>query len=149
MKVVLRKDVPSLGKAGEVHEVADGYGRNYLIPRGLAAPASKTAVENVEAHKAAAARQRSRVEAEWRVVAQRISAETLKVRARTGEQGRLYGSVTAADISEALSRSLQQPVDKRDIAMDEPIRTLGPHTVRVHVAPNVTATLTVVVEPDR
>ena len=148
MKVVLRKDVPTLGKAGEVHDVADGYGRNFLIPRGLAAPASKTAVENVQAHKAATARQRSRIEAESRALAQRITNEKLTVRARTGEQGRLYGSVTAADISEALSRSLDQPIDKHDVAMDEPIRTLGEHKVRVHVAPSVSANLTVVVEPE-
>lgn len=146
MRVVLRKDVPSLGRAGEIKEVADGYGRNYLLPRGLAAPASKTAVKNVEAQQAAQARHRSHAEAEWRALAQRIGETPLVVHARVGEQGRLYGSVTGADIAEALARALGHPIDKRDVELADPIRHLGPHSVRVHVAPNVAATLTVFVE---
>lgn len=148
MKVVLRKDVANLGKAGEIREVADGYGRNFLIPRGLAAPASKTAVENVAAHHAAEARAHARLDAERQTLAQRIKDTSLVVHARTGDQGRLYGSVTSADIADALSRALAHPVDKRDIELDEPIRHLGAHTARVRIAPRVTATLNVVIEPE-
>src|SRR5579871_541728 len=114
MKVVLRKDVPSLGKAGDIKEVADGYARNYLIPRALAAPATRTAVANVSAHHAAEARQQERLEAEHRALAARIDATPLTIQARTGEQGRLYGSITGADVADALSKSLRQPIDKRD-----------------------------------
>ncbi|MPZ16000.1 MAG: 50S ribosomal protein L9 [Chloroflexi bacterium] len=149
MKVVLRRDVPNLGKAGEIKEVADGYGRNYLIPRGLAAPATRTAMENVEARKAAETRQHSRLRSEHEALAQRIADAPLTVRAHTGQQGRLYGSITSADIAEALSRALGRPVDKRQIALDEPIRQLGDHSVRIHVAPSVTADLTVVVQPEQ
>lgn len=148
MQVVLKKDVPNLGKAGELKEVADGYGANYLIPRGLAVPASKTAIRNVAAQQAAQARRQSKLEAEHRELANRISATPVTVKARTGEQGRLYGSVTSADIVEALNRTLGTRLDKRAIELEEPIRQLGQHTVRVHIAPHITATLTVVVEPE-
>jgi len=149
MKVVLRKDVPSLGKTGEVKEVADGYGRNYLIPRGLAAPATKTALQNVEARKAAAARHQTQLEGEHRALAQRIEATPLVIHAHSGEQGRLYGSVTSADIAEALSKALGQSVDKHQIELEEHIRHVGPHTARVHVAPHISATLKLTVEPER
>jgi large subunit ribosomal protein L9 len=149
MKVVLRKDVPTLGKAGELKEVADGYGANYLIPRGLASPASKTAVRNVEAKQAASARRQTRETEEHRELADRIGATSVTVKARTGEQGRLYGSVTSADIAEALAKALgNSELDKRTIDLDEPIRHLGEYKVKVHVAPQLTATLTVVVEAD-
>jgi len=149
MKVVLRKDVPTLGKAGDVKEVADGYGRNYLIPRGLAAVASKTAVQNVEAHKAAESRQNARAVAEHQAFAQQLNETQITVHAHAGEQGRLYGSVTSADIAQELSRAVGQTVDKRDIDLDEPIRAVGSHKVKVHVAPQLTATLTVEVVGDK
>lgn len=148
MKVVLRRDVPTLGKAGDVKEVADGYGRNYLIPRGLAAAASKTAMENVEAHKSAESRQRARLDEEAQALAKRIEETPLVLHARTGEGGRLYGSVTSADIAEALSAAVGSTVDKRHVDLAEPIRHLGTHTARIHVAPRVTVPLNVQVEPE-
>ena len=148
MKVVLKKDVPTLGKAGELKEVADGYGANYLIPRGLAAAASKTAVRNVEAQQASQARRQTRENAEHQELADRISKTPVTVKAKTGEQGRLYGSVTSADVAEALVKALGSDLDKRSIDLDEPIRTLGEHKVKVHVAPQITSTLTVVVQPE-
>jgi large subunit ribosomal protein L9 len=148
MKVLLRKDVPTLGKAGEIKDVADGYGRNYLIPRGLASAATKTAMANVQSHQAAEGRRRARTDAENQELAQRISAEPVAVKAKVGEQGRLYGSVTTADIATALARAVGHPFEKRDIDIPDPIRTLGDHTVRVHVAPHLTANLTVQVQPE-
>ena len=148
MKVVLRKDVPTLGKTGEVKEVADGYGRNYLIPRGLAAAASRTAMENVEAHKAADARRRDRLDEEAQALAKRIEETPLVLHARTGEGGRLYGSVTSADIAEALSSVVGTTVEKKNVDLAEPIRHLGTHTARIHVAPRVTVPLSVQVEPE-
>jgi large subunit ribosomal protein L9 len=148
MQVVLKKDVPNLGKAGELKEVADGYGANYLIPRGLAARASKTAVRNVEAQQAAQARRQTRLDEENRELADRIGKTPVTIKARTGEQGRLYGSVTSADVADALVKTLGTELDKRSIDLEEPLRTLGEHKVRVHVAPHITATLTVVVEPE-
>src|SRR5215211_601921 len=98
MKVVLRKDVPNLGSAGDVTDVADGYGRNFLIPRRLAAVAPKSAAQNVEAHKDAESRQTARQAAEHEAFAQQLNQTQITVHAHAGEQGRLYGSVTSADI---------------------------------------------------
>ena len=148
MKVVLRRDVPTLGKAGDVKEVADGYGRNYLIPRGLAAPASRTAMENVEAHKTAEARRRERLDEEAQALAKRIEETAVVIRARTGEGGRLYGSVTSSDIAEALSSEMGTTIDKRNVDLPEPIRHLGTHTARIHVAPRVSVPVNVQVEPE-
>jgi large subunit ribosomal protein L9 len=148
MKVVLRKDVPSLGKAGDVKEVADGYGRNFLIPRGMAAVATKTELQNVEAHKAAQARYYARMETEHRALAERIEATPITLVARAGEGGRLYGSITAADVAESLSKAIKQPIDKRDVEIDEHIRSVGDHTARVHIAPQISANLKFTVEAD-
>ncbi len=148
VKVVLRKDVPTLGKVGDVKEVADGYGRNYLIPRGLAVLASRTAMENVEAHKVAEARQRARLDDEAQALAKLIEGTPLVLHARTGEGGRLYGSVTSADIAGALSAAVGTTVDKRNVDLAQPIRHLGSHTARIHVAPRVTVPLSVQVEPE-
>ena len=146
MKVVLRKDVPTLGRAGDVKEVADGYGRNYLIPRGLAAVATKAELKNVEAHKAAQARYYERMETEHRALAERIEETTLTVPARAGEGGRLYGSITATDIAAALSKNIGHTIDKHDVEMEEHIRSVGDHTARVHIAPQISATLKFTVE---
>jgi len=148
VKVVLRRDVATLGKAGEVKEVADGYGRNYLIPRGLAAPASRTAMENVDAHKAAESRRRARLDEEAEALAKRIEESAIVIRARTGQGGRLYGSVTSADIAEALSSELGTSIEKRNVDLAEPIRHLGTHSVRVHVAPQVTVPVRLQVESE-
>lgn len=148
MRVVLRKDVPKLGKAGEVREVADGYGRNYLIPHGLAAPASKSALANAAAQQAAGTRVRERLETEQRALAQRIEGTHLVVHAATGQGGRLYGSITSADIADALQKAIGESIDKRDIDLDAPIRHLGEQSVRVHVGPGIAAALTVAVEAE-
>jgi len=148
MKVVLRRDVPTLGKAGEVKDVADGYGRNFLIPRGLAAPASRTAMENVEAHKAADARRRDRLDEEAQALAKRIEETPILIHARTGEGGRLYGSVTSSDVADALSAEVGTAIDKRNVDLAEPIRHVGAHTARIHVAQRVTVPLNIQVEPE-
>src|SRR4051812_37798947 len=133
MKVVLRQDVPNVGRAGEVKEVADGYGRNFLIPRKLAAPATKTELQNVQAYQVAAAKKTAALEAEHRSLAQKVEAAPLVIQARAGEGGRLYGSVTSADIADALAKSVGKPIDKRDIELDEPIRTTGDHEAHLHI----------------
>jgi large subunit ribosomal protein L9 len=148
MKVILREDVKGLGAAGEVKDVADGYARNYLIPRRLAVPATPAALKEVAAQQAAAARRQAQREAEARALAARLANMTLTLRARVGAQGRLYGAVTAADIADALGRELGVPFDRRRLVLEEPIRELGTHTVPVHLARDITASLTVRVEPE-
>jgi large subunit ribosomal protein L9 len=146
MKVVLSKDVKDLGRAGEVKEVADGYARNFLLARKLAVPATAGALKQVQAREQLAARRAAGEEREARVVAERLKQQPLKIFPKTGEQGRLYGSVTAADLADELAKLLGQPVDKRKIELEDPIRTLGEYKVPFRVSRTVTATLTVQVE---
>jgi large subunit ribosomal protein L9 len=148
MKVVLREDVKGLGAVGDVKDVADGYARNFLIPRRLAAPATPGALKNVEAQRASAAKRQAQLEAEARALSSRLNNTTLTLKARVGGQDRLYGSITAADIAAALGNEFGTPFDRRKLVLDEPIRELGTHTVPVHLARDVTASLTVRVEPE-
>src|SRR5215211_2859488 len=133
MKVVLRKDVEKLGEAGSVQTVADGYARNYLIPKGLAVVATagelKVVAENARVRDMKIARQ----ERQLQDLADKISGQRLSFTARAGDQGRLYGSITASDVAEKLSAAIGQEVDRRRVVLDDPIRSLGEHTVTVHL----------------
>ena len=146
MKVVLTRDVKDLGTAGQVKEVSDGYARNFLFPRKLAIPATDAALKQVEAREQAAAKRQAREEQQARELAQRLRGVPLRIFPKVGEQGRLYGSVTAADVAEALAKQLGQPVDKRKIELDEPIRQLGEYKVPFRITRTVAVTLDVLVE---
>jgi large subunit ribosomal protein L9 len=148
MKVVLQDEVKGLGVAGDVKDVADGYARNFLIPRKLATPATAGALKNVETQKAAAAKRQAALDAEARALAERLNGLTLTLKARVGSQDRLYGSITTADIATALGKELGGPFDRRKLVLEEPIRELGSHSIPVHLARDVSATLTVNVEAE-
>ncbi|MBI4300951.1 MAG: 50S ribosomal protein L9 [Chloroflexi bacterium] len=147
MKVVLIEDVENLGRQGEIKNVADGYGRNYLIPKGLAAPATPAALQQAEARQRARARQEERLATEAQTVAAKLQATIITLQARAGEQGRLYGSITNVDIAEEIKRATGYEVDRRRIEIEAPIRELGTHEVSVKLSAEVTATVTVIVEP--
>ncbi|MCS7177998.1 MAG: 50S ribosomal protein L9 [Anaerolineae bacterium] len=147
MKVLLIQDVPNLGHAGDVKEVADGYGRNYLIPRGLAVPATEGRVRMAEVQKRARAAQATRQAQRIAALAERLEQLTLTFQARAGPSGRLYGSITPADIAEALERELQVPFDRRKILTD-PLRDLGDHTVPVRLSGNRIVSVRVRIEPE-
>ena len=147
MKIILTKDVQGTGKAGEVKDVADGYARNFLIPRKLAIPASGGALKTVEQRKAAEEKRAATEEASARALADRLTAAPVVLTARVGDQGRLYGSITSADIADQLSAHLGQPIDKRKIDLDEPIRQLGTHEVTIRLHRAVSATVKVDVQP--
>jgi large subunit ribosomal protein L9 len=143
MKVILQKTVERLGDPGDVADVADGYARNFLIPRGLAVRAEKGTVRHAESLKRA---HQSRTEAqkgEFEAIAARIIQTPVVVTARAGEEGKLFGSVTATDIAEALSAETGVVVDRRDIHLDEPIRSIGTHEVTVHLHPEVDPVITI------
>ena len=148
MKVILTQDVAGTGKAGEVKDVADGYARNYLIPRKLAVPATAGALKGVEQRRSAEAKRAQTEEAAARQLGERIAAAPVIVTAKVGDQGRLYGSITSADIGEQLSRHLGQPIDRRGIQLAEPIRQLGTYQVPIRLHRNVTATVTVEVQAE-
>jgi large subunit ribosomal protein L9 len=147
MKVVLSTDVGRLGRKGDVVEVAGGYARNYLLPTKQAFPATKGALKQAEAMKRSREQHDARERAHFAALADRISASPLKVTARAGAEGHLFGSVTSADIANLLSEALGQEVDRRKIAL-EPIKSVGTHAFRVHLHSEVTAEGTVEVIPE-
>lgn len=146
MQVLLKKDVPGLGHAGEVKRVADGYALNYLIPRGLATAATEGALKQAQQLKEATERQRQRQQSEAERLAQKLSGLTLTFKAKAGDGDKLYGSVTSADIAEAIAKATGEVVDKRRIELAHAIKELGTHQVLLRLAPETVATVTVVVE---
>lgn len=147
MKVILQKTVDRLGDPGDVAEVADGYARNYLIPRGLAVKAEKGTVRHAESLKRAHETRNKAQKGEFESVAARIIQTPVVVTARAGDEGKLFGSITAVDIAEALSAQAGVQVDRRDVHLDEPIRSVGAHEVTVHLHAEVDPVITVDVQP--
>jgi large subunit ribosomal protein L9 len=147
MKVILQKTVERLGDPGDVADVADGYARNFLIPRGLAVRAEKGTVRHAESLKRAHEARTKARKGEFETLAARIIQAPVVVTARAGDEGRLFGSVTAADIAEALSEQAGLSVDRRDVHLDEPIRSIGTHEVTVHLYAEVDPVVTVDVRP--
>jgi large subunit ribosomal protein L9 len=142
MKVILMTDVPALGHRGETREVANGYARNFLLPRKLAVPATPANLKNVEHLKRQRAKEDHRALEAAKAAAERIEALTLAVTARASDDGRLYGSVSQQDVVEFLERH-QLPLEKRRVLLDAPIKALGEYKVPVRLHGDVTAALTV------
>ncbi|MCW1967995.1 MAG: 50S ribosomal protein L9 [Anaerolineae bacterium] len=147
MKVLLTQDVYKLGHAGEVKTIADGYGRNYLIPQGMAVLATAGALKRADALKSKAVLKRAAESAEVEAMAQVIGSKTYYFNAKTGEKGKLYGSITAAQIAEKISAALGAEFDKRKVELREPIREVGTHQVTVRLSAEVTPKIAVVVAP--
>jgi len=147
MKVLLLRDHAKLGKAGTVKNVADGYARNYLIPRGLAVLATGGALKQAETIRKAEEKRQASLFAEAQAVANQLTGTTLTFRALAGETGKLYGSITANDIVEAIQREKGIEVDKRKVELREPLRSLGTHAVPIRLATDLAPEVTVIVEP--
>jgi large subunit ribosomal protein L9 len=148
MKVLLTRDVDKLGTAGNVKTVADGYARNYLIPQGLAVFASAGALKQAETIRKAEEKRQSQLATEASSLAEKLASVTLKFQARASEAGKLYGSITTQQIVDALARDAGVEIDKRKVDLREPIRSLGTHAIRVHLATDVNPTFNVLVERD-
>jgi large subunit ribosomal protein L9 len=147
MKLILREDVYNLGKGGELVEVKAGYGRNFLIPRGLAVLANPKNIREVEHQKAVAAAKAAKLKASAEAVAKRLSDTPVTLRRKVGEQDKLYGSVTAMDVAEALAaRGLD--IDRRTIDLAEPIKALGDFEVGVKLHSEVVGKVKVKVEAE-
>ncbi|MBX6769512.1 MAG: 50S ribosomal protein L9 [Actinomadura rubrobrunea] len=141
MKLILTQQVSGLGEPGDVIEVRDGYGRNYLVPRGLAIKWTRGAERQIESiKKARAAREIATIEHAKEIAAQ-LQAMKVTLRTRSGSNGRLFGAVTAADIVEAVKAADGPDLDKRRIEISTPIKTLGAHQVSVRLHPEVNATI--------
>jgi large subunit ribosomal protein L9 len=145
MQVIFFEDVPNVGKAGQIKEVAAGYARNYLIPRKLAAPARPQDIKDVEVRIKARAKQAAKTETEMKALATVLEGKEITLKARAGAQERLYGSITAADISAGLETSLSTSVDKRKIELAEPIHQLGTYDVPIRLGKDVVTTIRVTV----
>ena len=143
MKLILTNEVTGLGAPGDVVEVAGGYGRNYLVPRGLAMPWTRGAEKQIDLIKRARAARDIRGLDDAKEAAKRLSALTVQLNVRAGAQGRLFGSVSASDIAEAVRKAGGPELDRRRIEISTPIRTVGTHQVSVRLHPEVTATLDV------
>jgi large subunit ribosomal protein L9 len=143
MQVLLLKDVPNVGKAGEVKNVSDGFARNYLIPKGLAKIATKGVLAEAKQRMEAEKRRLQKEIASAEELANKIKTLKLEFQAKAGETGTLYGSITNADIAEKLSEVLGQEIDKRKVVLKRSIHELGEYTVPVKLAPTVTAEVAV------
>ncbi|MFQ5902998.1 MAG: 50S ribosomal protein L9 [Candidatus Binatia bacterium] len=147
MEVILKEDIPSLGKMGEVVRVRDGYARNYLLPRGLVLVANKKNLRSFEHQKRVIAEQRERVLKQAQVLGERLAEVSLIIPVKTGEEGKLFGSVTNIDIEKSL-REKGFDVERRKIHLAEPIKTLGDFEVPIRLTADLTAPVKVSVVPE-
>ena len=148
MKVILLQDIKGVGKAGEIHNVADGHGRNYLLPRGLALEATSGNLAQAKARQAAQARRTDKALAEAKELAAKLETKPILVTAKAGEAGRLFGAVTNAQIADGIRAALGVEVDRHKIDLAEPIKAAGDHVCDVKLHPGVTAKITVRVTAD-
>ncbi|MBK6922187.1 MAG: 50S ribosomal protein L9 [Deltaproteobacteria bacterium] len=144
MDVILTKDVPKLGSAGEIVKVKPGYGRNYLLPRGLALVATRGNIAQHEHHRRAIARELERVRAEHQKLADQLRGISVSIARKVGKDDKLFGSVGVRDIAEALEVQ-KVAIDKRLIELAEPIRTVGVHEVPVRFTSDIEVTIKVTV----
>ncbi len=147
MKVILKEDVKNLGRMGDMVNVKTGYARNYLFPQGLAIEASEKNVRQVEALKKQLALRAIKQKEDALLAAGRLNEMALTFKAKAGEEGKLFGSVTAMDIEEAI-KAQGVAVDRKKIVLDEPIKRLGEYTVNIKLYHDVTAAVKVVVEAE-
>ncbi len=148
MKVVLLEAVQGLGEAGTIKEVADGYARNYLLPKKLAVLASRTAMKQAEAQAQVSARKSNKALTEAQKAAAGIEGKTVTIRARSGSENRLYGSVTSVDVAEALVAQYSIEVDRRKVTIPETIHRLGTYTATADLGSGVSVQFNVEVAPE-
>lgn len=147
MKVILKRNVDKLGQAGDVVDVADGYGNNYLMPRGLAMRATNGAMRDAEAMRQARIKREERSQAEAQETRSRLESSTVTIRAKAGGDGTLYGSVSNRDVAAAIAEQLGVKIDRKRMPMERPLKRTGYHTVNVKLHPEVSADVAVEVVP--
>lgn len=143
MKVVFLQEVEGSGRTGEVKNVADGFARNFLLPRNLAAPATDHNIRIAQARAGTEAKEQAKLDADATALAERLAGHSVSLTAKAGPQGRLYGSVTARDIAEALEGPLGFVLEHRQVELGEPIRQVGTFEVPLRLSRNVRATVQV------
>ncbi|QDR83047.1 50S ribosomal protein L9 [Sporomusa termitida] len=148
MKVILQQEVKKLGKKGEILEVAEGYARNYLLPQKLAIPATVNNVITATQQKASQERKKERILDEAKLLAAQMAKITVAIPVRMGEGGRLFGSVTAKDIADALATQHKLEIDKRKIELKDALKSLGTFTVPIKLHQEVGTQIQVIVKPE-
>jgi large subunit ribosomal protein L9 len=146
VQVILLQDIPTLGQVGDVKSVSDGYARNYLIPRGMAKPATSGERKQAVQHKRVAVKRAVREKTDAQVLAEQLSQMTLVFQARAGEGTKLYGSITSGHIAERIAEELGRDFDRRKVHLDESLRQLGTHRVPVRLMADIVPEITVVIE---
>jgi large subunit ribosomal protein L9 len=146
MEIILREDIDKVGARGTVVKVANGYARNFLLPKRLAVPANEANKKIVEQEREAYLRREAKAKGESEDLARMLADVSVTIRQRVGENNQLFGSVTAKDISDALAAQNYQ-IERRKVQLDEPIRAVGEHQVTLRLHREVTAQIKVIVEP--
>jgi large subunit ribosomal protein L9 len=149
VRVMLTKDVESIGRAGDIKEVADGYGRNFLIPRKLAVAAHRGAEAEAKRLREAASRREAKDRVEAQALADEIGNKTVVVRLKVGAEDKAFGSITNQDVAAALKAQHRVEIDRHKIDIKEPIKTLGEHQVPLKLHRDVTAHINLIVTQDR
>ena len=149
MKVVFLQDVEGMAHIGEVKEVADGYGRNFLLPKKLALLATPGAMRQAETQRKVEVARLTRLDAEMTDLAKRLEATGITIRVKAGAEGKLFGSVSSADIAQGLLQVANLEVDRRKIELEEPIKQVGTYEVILRLTKTVSARLKVAVEPEQ
>jgi large subunit ribosomal protein L9 len=144
MKLVLLQDVKNIGKKGAIVEVADGYARNFLLPKKLAAAATEGIVRSIHKEASDLEAKKTREREQAQELAQSLEGKLLSIPVRVGDNGKLFGSVTSQDVADAVKSSFGLEVEKKSIQLKEPIKTLGEHTVPLKLHPKVNAQLRLV-----
>jgi large subunit ribosomal protein L9 len=147
MKVILQKDIPNLGDAGDVKDVANGYARNYLLPKNLVMLYNESSHKAKEHQSALIKKKKEKRKKESEKVSDAIKGLDIKIKAKVGEEDRLFGSVTTGDIAKKLAEA-GYAIDKRKLSIDDTIKTLGEHTVTIKLDEGLTATIKVTVEKE-
>lgn len=147
MRVILKAEVRGLGRTGEVKDVADGYARNYLLPKGLAIEATGGELKVLAQERQSEKTKKDRAHQDAEALAARLGEVTLVFKLKAGEQGKTFGSVTAKEVADALKKEAKADIDKTKIVLHEPLRSLGIHKVEVRLLSDVRASVTIAIEP--
>jgi large subunit ribosomal protein L9 len=145
MKVILLEDVKNIGKKGEIINAKDGYARNYLFPKKLAIEATEANLRSLEASKRRKEEKENELLQEAKALEEELQKKTIVIKAKTGEQGKLFGSITTKEIADILEKDHKISIDKKKFDLEEPIKTVGEYKVKIKLHPQVSAELKVIV----
>ena len=148
MKVILKQDIRTLGRRGDVQEVSDGYARNFLLPKGLAMEATAGNLKLLNDQKESVARKEEQELAEAQELAKKLTGRVVTFKVKTGEGGRLFGSITAKDVVDQIKKEHQLELDKRKLAIDDAIKNTGDYPIKIHLYKGISVDITVKVNAE-